>query len=194
MVFLRFEELRFLWRCRILSSHLERPSRGVLKFSIPSPIDSCGLELRHGEEDQAQASCGGCPRAAEERPDHGRVQSSAGKAKWTVRWDEGPLKGTVAAQSSKSLRLWQVDFSAFDAGEAGSSDSSEEEGAEEPAPEVDHPERKRKFEVYAKTLEGKTVKVRPFKRVLALRTSGLTMISPPPFLFFNRSWTRASAR
>ena len=119
----------------------------------------------------------------------GKVQSVAGKAKWAVRWDEGPLKGTVVAQSSKSLRLWQVDLSAFDAGEAGGSDSSEEEGAEEPAPEVDHPERKRKFEVYAKTLEGKTVKVRPFKRVLALRTSGLTMIFPPPFLFlfFNRS-------
>ena len=92
----------------------------------------------------------------------------------------------MVAQSSKSLRLWKVDLSAFDAGEAGGSDSSEEEGAEEPAPEVDHPERKRKFEVYAKTLEGKTVKVRPFKRVLALRTSGLTMIvpPPPPFLFY----------
>ena len=102
----------------------------------------------------------------------------------------------MVAQSPKSLRLWKVDLSAFDAGEAGGSDSSEEEGAEDPAPEVDHPERKRKFEVYAKTLEGKTVKVRPFKRVLALRTSGLTMIPPPPllFLFFNRSWTRASAR
>jgi hypothetical protein len=114
----------------------------------------------------------------------GMVESSAGKAKWTVRWDEGPVKGTVVAQSSKSLRLWRVDLSAFDAGEAGGSDSSEEEGAEEPAPEVDHPERKRKFEVYAKTLEGKTVKVRPFKRVLALRTSGLTMISPPHFYFY----------
>ena len=96
--------------------------------------------------------------------------------------ERGPAQGTVAAQSSKSLRLWQVDLSAFDADEAGGSDSSEEEGAEEPAPEVDHPERKRKFGVYAKTLEGKTVKVRPFKRVLALRTSGLTMI-PPIFIF-----------
>ena len=55
----------------------------------------------------------------------GKVQSVAGKAKWTVRWDEGPLKGTVVAQSFKSLRLWQVDLSAFDAGEAGGSDSSE---------------------------------------------------------------------
>jgi hypothetical protein len=86
----------------------------------------------------------------------GVVMSVVGKAKWRVRWDEGKQQGTVAEQSSKSLRLWQFNLADFDAGDAHASDSSEDE----PVEPTNHPALKRKFEAYAAQLEGTKVVVR----------------------------------
>lgn len=45
MVFLRFEELRFLWRCRILSSHLEGHLAACLSFQ--SRVQSARVVSRY---------------------------------------------------------------------------------------------------------------------------------------------------
>jgi hypothetical protein len=84
----------------------------------------------------------------------GTVVSLAGKAKWNVEWNEGKLEGSVTEQSSKSLCLWKLDLSAYEAADAESSESSEDE-VEPP----NYPELKRKFDAFAKTLEGQGVTV-----------------------------------
>jgi endonuclease/exonuclease/phosphatase family metal-dependent hydrolase len=88
----------------------------------------------------------------------GKVLSAAGKATWNVQWNEGKCKGTTVEQSSKSLRLYEVDLDAFKAAEESSSDSDD---AEEHTNQTNHPERKRKFDTYAKTFNGKKVTVCP---------------------------------
>ena len=86
----------------------------------------------------------------------GVVADAVGKGHWKVRWDEGRLKGQTTDQSSKSLRLWELDLVAVDVESSGSSDSEDEV----PTTAGDeHAERKRKFEVVAKSLEGKSVQV-----------------------------------
>ena len=119
MVFLRFEELRFFGVVASFHAHLEGHLEACL--SLQSRVQSTSVvssyvmakNIKH-----KRVVVGARVQLKNDLTTDGKVQSVAGKAKWTVRWDEGPLKGTVVAQSSKSLRLWQVDLSAFDAGEA----------------------------------------------------------------------------
>ena len=103
------------------------------------------------------------------------------KARWKVRWSEGPLKGRTTSQSSKSLRAWQLDL----AGMVEDATSSEDEEEAEP-PEVDYAERKRKFDVHADSLKDKEVVVSRYPRFIEFTF----LISPA----LDRSKTRNSAR
>jgi hypothetical protein len=91
------------------------------------------------------------------------VAKNPGKGQWRVTWVEGSLKGTTTDQSSKSLRPWQLDLSAMpdgDSSDEGDDDDDDDDVvADGPALEVDHVERKRKFDAHAKSLVGKKVVV-----------------------------------
>jgi hypothetical protein len=82
------------------------------------------------------------------------VGKGDGKASWKVKWTAGRLKGTTTTQSSKSLRLWQVDLANLPV-----SDSSSAEEDEPEVPEIDHGKLKRKFSAHANTLVGNKVAV-----------------------------------
>ena len=85
----------------------------------------------------------------------GEVGSVVGRARWNVQWHEGSLQDTVSEQSSKSLCLWEPDLSLFDAADAESEVSEDDE---EPEP-TNHAERKRQFDTFAQSLEGQDVQV-----------------------------------
>jgi hypothetical protein len=85
----------------------------------------------------------------------GEVVSVVGRARWNVQWHEGSLNDTVSEQSSKSLCLWEPDMSLFDAADAESEVSEDDE---EPEP-TNHAERKRQFDTFAQSLEGQDVQV-----------------------------------
>jgi hypothetical protein len=85
----------------------------------------------------------------------GEVVSLVGRARWNVQWHEGSLKDTVSEQTSKSLCLWEPDLSLFDAADAESEVSEDDE---EPEP-TNHAERKRQFDTFAQSLEGQDVQV-----------------------------------
>lgn len=96
-----------------------------------------------------------------EQASDGLVVDVVGKAKWKVKWSDGSLKGQTTDQSSKSLRLWQVDLSAVEVESSCSSDSGDDAPAPDaPGADDEYKDRKRKFEAVAKSLEGKSVQVR----------------------------------
>jgi hypothetical protein len=82
-----------------------------------------------------------------------------GKASWKVRWTAGRLQGTITAQSSMSLRLWQLDLLTLPVSD---SSSSEEEDAEVDVTGVDYVRQKRQFDSHAKSLIGQKVRVSQF--------------------------------
>ena len=87
------------------------------------------------------------------------VAKGAAKAQWKVKWTEGPHKGSITDQSSKSLRAWQLDLSAVEEEEEEEEDSSDEDDAEKDTPAVDYGSLKRKFDAHAKSLVGKKIEV-----------------------------------
>ena len=86
------------------------------------------------------------------------VAKGAAKAQWKVKWTEGPHKGSITDQSSKSLRAWQLDLSPVEE-EEEEEDSSDENDAEKDTPAVDYGSLKRKFDAHAKSLVGKKFEV-----------------------------------
>ena len=84
------------------------------------------------------------------------------KAQWKVDWFEGRLKGTITVQSSKSLRLWELDLTGVVLGDSSGEEEGEEEEEEkekEKESSVDYAELSKKFEAHAKSLVRKTVTV-----------------------------------
>ena len=82
------------------------------------------------------------------------------KAQWKVDWFEGGLKGTITVQSSKSLRLWELDLTGVVLGDSsGEEEGEEEEEEKEKESSVDYAELSKKFEAHAKSLVLKTVTV-----------------------------------
>ena len=85
------------------------------------------------------------------------VGKGAVKAQWKVKWNEGPHKGLITDQSSKSLRAWQLDLAAVQDEEVSSSDDDAEEDTTTPA--TDYASLTKKFETHAKSLVAKNVQV-----------------------------------
>ena len=85
------------------------------------------------------------------------VAKGASKAQWKVKWAEGPHKGSITDQSSKSIRAWQLDLSAVEEAEEDSSDDEDVE--EDTSSAVDYGSLKRKFDAHANSLVGRRVEV-----------------------------------
>ena len=102
------------------------------------------------------------------------VGKGAVKAQWKVKWNEGPHKGLITDQSSKSLRAWQLDLAAVQDEEVSSSDDDAEEDTTTPA--TDYASLTKKFETHAKSLVAKNVQV----NLVKINYLSSSIIPPPP--------------
>jgi hypothetical protein len=78
------------------------------------------------------------------------------KAYWKVRWTAGRLQGTTSAQSSKSLRLWQLDLTTLPVSD---SSSAEEDDADVEETRTDYVRLKKQFAAHATSLVGQKHRV-----------------------------------
>ena len=94
---------------------------------------------------------------------HVSAKSQAKKAWWEVTWTSHPQSMTSTLQSSKSLVLWKFDLQQIesDSEDDAKEDDVAESDDDETKPEevIDYASQKRKFESFAKTLEGTEVTV-----------------------------------